>query len=417
MKKIIANQDYWWGTLLLILLLIGQWQKISLAQISFYLHDVVVISWLAELWFRHDKLLSAKLASQLRQISPVTRWWWAGLIGVICLGWLLNLEWLGGSLSAPDLSWPLLYLARLSAYLLLAWTLIVTRPFSFSQQKIALGTFFLSGLVIGLAWLKISPDMRWLAILGFDDHYYRLVGTQLDPNFAGLILVGGWWWILANLTKKDRFFWLALLALFLMAIALTWSRATYLSLVISSFTALLYYQSFRNFWRVNWGSRFLPLCLAAVMLLLVAVIPKPAGEGGQLLRESSIKARLTSTESRLASLSGRDWLIGQGLFVINQAVNEDSFTRPNHARLPDNIFVTLLSGIGLIGLSIISALVWRSRGWLKKISLTYPLTATYMAAILVHTQFNNSLLHPFVGLTWLMLLVAENHLTSKQTQP
>ncbi|MFZ2202248.1 MAG: hypothetical protein WAV56_02515, partial [Microgenomates group bacterium] len=43
-------------------------------------------------------------------------------------------------------------------------------------------------LIIGSLQYFLLPDVRFLAYLGFDDHYYRLIGSFLDPNFTGLVL-------------------------------------------------------------------------------------------------------------------------------------------------------------------------------------------------------------------------------------
>src|SRR3989304_8999963 len=72
-----------------------------------------------------------------------------------------------------------LYLLRFLAYSLLLNIKIDRKYLLFFSSAIA---------VFGLAQYILIPDTRFLAVLNWDDHYYRLLSTLLDPNFTGIIL-------------------------------------------------------------------------------------------------------------------------------------------------------------------------------------------------------------------------------------
>src|SRR3990170_4029419 len=62
----------------------------------------------------------------------------------------------------------------------------------FNRQYGIREALLLSGLaltVFGLAQYLLVPDLTQLKWLGWDDHFYRLVGTLLDPGFTGVMII------------------------------------------------------------------------------------------------------------------------------------------------------------------------------------------------------------------------------------
>ncbi|MBU2577563.1 hypothetical protein KKA69_01905, partial [Patescibacteria group bacterium] len=83
----------------------------------------------------------------------------------------------------------LLYLARFWNYI--AFYFCITDFFR-EERKSSSKYFIFGGLAI--AFIAIGqyiffPDTRILKYLGWDDHYFRAIGSFLDPAFTGIILV------------------------------------------------------------------------------------------------------------------------------------------------------------------------------------------------------------------------------------
>ena len=99
-----------------------------------------------------------------------------------------------------------------------------------------------------------------LARLGWDDHYYRLISVLFDPNFTGLILVLGLILIYFN---RPRSWWLY--AIHLLALLLTYSRSSYLALLVAGLYLAI----------VNKKLKFFLLGFSALCLVLFCC-PVPA---------------------------------------------------------------------------------------------------------------------------------------------
>lgn len=116
----------------------------------------------------------------------------------------------------------------------------------------------------------------------------------------------------------------------------------------------------------------------------------------KLERTSTIQARVQIIEQSITQLQGTEWLIGKGLFLSQSSVSENN--RPNHAHLPDNIFITLLSGTGIIGFMIAMLLI---KKWGRILFVKSPEFFIITVAVITHSLFNNTFLQPFVFLMWL----------------
>ncbi|PIY79331.1 MAG: hypothetical protein COY81_02855, partial [Candidatus Pacebacteria bacterium CG_4_10_14_0_8_um_filter_43_12] len=79
----------------------------------------------------------------------------------------------------------------------------------------------------------LLPDTRYLYLFGWDDHYYRLIGPLLDPNLSGILFVLTSWLIVAWRKLLPKAIVVSLLMMTILAIVLSYSRATYLSAIIS----------------------------------------------------------------------------------------------------------------------------------------------------------------------------------------
>src|SRR3989344_442832 len=196
------NLQLFWGFWWIILWSLGQLQRWQLTStVAIYGHDLIISSWVVYLLFKNQQRIT-DILDHFNQLKHPRWWsknwrrWWQhhfsftyattlGLISWMMLGWVLS--WWRGEWQVVSL-W---YSLRLLLYLV--WAMLIKRNQSFPAGWLRFG------LVAGSIWMGVVglfqywliPDMRFLAILGWDDHYFRLVSTQFDPNFTGLLLVLG----------------------------------------------------------------------------------------------------------------------------------------------------------------------------------------------------------------------------------
>ena len=283
---------------------------------------------------------------------------------VAALSLLLNLR----SAIAGGLAYSTFYLLRLFIYPSVYFSVkLLSGKKVFPYVCFSLFTFSF----LGLLQYFFFPDMRFLKLLGFDDHYFRLIGSFYDPNFSGAVFAG------VSLVFISLGQWLvALPTIFLLA--LTFSRASYLVF----FLGLVFVFVSKK----NWTILFNFLLLA----ILLVMIPKPFGEGVNLLRTFSIFSRLDS------------WWDGLSLFVqrpvFGWGYNTLRSIRGERFQI-DNSFVFLAATTGLIGLlsffNLLKNVLFQTK---------YPPQKLFVFALLTHSLFNNSLFYIWIYFAfWLAL--------------
>ncbi len=293
----------------------------------------------------------------------------------------------------------LLYIFRTGFYLFfLSWFFYYLRGSNFKTIVFySMGGVFFSIITLGL--YLIFPDLRALKSLGWDDHYYRAVGTLLDPNFTGIIIV-------VALLNSIRAFGIRsmksivapylLIGLLTVSLGLTFSRASWLTFGFSLGIILIpiLHELKMQFWK----TQIFRLMLFSLVTLIITIVvaPKPGGAGVDLSRNASVIARQQHDSALLPTHPFR-LLVGGGLS-----------TSPNseltyHARLPNNLGMTILAFSGIIGLI---AFLWGLSQSFKILMKSYPLLLIPIIALLFFAQFNAALTEPFVLLICGMQLTA-----------
>lgn len=379
MKKIY--QGLW--ILFLALFSLGQLQRFQIRpQLAFYGHDLVLVLYLGlNLVTNYAAWKNSwqKWRSQLKTSA-------AHRIYLFFSSWVL-IGLLVSSLEVGFSLIPFLFIARLLVYGLAIFSFKWHQPFSLKKQKqLWLGV----GLLIALGGLLqyfLLPDTRFLRFLGWDDHYYRLIGTLFDPNFTGLILVMTLF-LAASLKLKS---WLkgGVVLILTPAIALTYSRATYLSLLVAG--AALFWLQLKEKRQLSYGL-FLVIFL---IFFSLPFLPRPGGEGVNLQRTYSITSRTQSSYSALTNLRPYQWLIGRGWFVPfeNRVEVKNEPVKADTAHFPDSLFVysfAATGGVGLI-LGLLILVNWGQALYKKDVFIF----AAFIAVI-IHSQVNHSLFQPFV---------------------
>ncbi|KKT40430.1 hypothetical protein A3K29_03455 [Candidatus Collierbacteria bacterium RIFOXYB2_FULL_46_14] len=279
------------------------------------------------------------------------------------LSLLVNLQTLITSATAHSI----LYLARLFAYPSVYFAAKLFPP----KKTISPVIFsFILFCILGVLQYLRFPDMRYLKLVGFDDHYFRLIGSLYDPNFTGAILAA------ASLFFIALSNWAASLPLIVL-LALTFSRASYLSFALGMVYLLVKDKKY-------------PLILFLVGLtILVWLIPKPFGEGVNLFRTFSIFSRLDSWESGM-SLFVQKPLFGWGYNTLRDLTGSRFQI--------DNSYLYVAVTTGLLGLVFYIRLLMKClRGLLlpKKV---------FLYVLFIHSLFNNSLFFIWINFAfWIVL--------------
>lgn len=366
------------------LFFLGQLQRIELFFLPpFYLHDLLMISWLGLITLTQFTKVKIELTKVVKLVKKNKLLLF--LLFWIALGWIV--AFLSGSLSIKFI----FYLARFTIYGLVFYLL---GKFELFDKKCLRYLYFAIGfyiLLFGLVQYLFMPDVRFLSILGWDDHYYRLVSTQFDPNFVGIIFVLLFFsfqkqsWLKKSRLKSVLSFFI------LLGIALTFSRSTYLAF----FVGLV----------LSAGFKIRSYAPGLVLLVLLILIPKPGGEGVDLTRTASINARIETSQKSFSSLHSYQYLLGRGLFNNGKpSYFNNVYQRADHAYLEDNFLLLIFNATGIVGFVLSILILLKTFRYLMK---NDKLGLVSLIAVLVHAMFNNTLFQPFVFLYLIWGLVSK----------
>jgi hypothetical protein len=368
----------------------GQLGRIEVTSATIYLHDVTILVWL--------------LSSARKTIEDINGWfgkqhWKSWLPLLAFLGWLLLGMIIAFTVTKSITPW--LYLGRLvfySLFLISSFSTLKQYPIFLRVLLVSSGMYM---VWFGLLQYYLIPDSRYLLAFGWDEHYYRLIGPLLDPNLSGILYVIVGWVTVSLKNMLPKKLWFGSLMLIGMAIVLTYSRATYLATVVSALTFFaLQSKNIFNKKKVVAG-----LAVVAVLAILTyQLAPKPGGDGVNLLRTTSIIARIQSTQKYISSLQPYQWVTGNGFYspIANTAA-------ASHAQVPDNLIVLLIVNTGLVGLVLFFTVFTKSY---KLFSSWDRATQAACIAVLIHSQFNNSLLEPFIFLCLGVTIISQTKKSS-----
>ncbi|MBU2592687.1 O-antigen ligase family protein [Patescibacteria group bacterium] len=370
-----------WGRILLFLLFLffpfGQLEKLPLGigGVSIYLHDLVLI--LLWVWLLVKK---RSWLEDLKRSGIVNRF---GIFAVVAfLSWLIALLKWGFGPSLLGLAY-LIRFVLLSGVYFVIWVLVDSGEAKAGQvNKLLRGSIFWTAI---FGWIQYFfwSDLTHLKYLGWDDHYFRLTGTFLDPNFMGIILVFGLG--LEFLRKRPTFFKKLFL---LITLAFTYSRSSWLSWLVLLFGWAFYYLFVKNFKGLfsSFANIFSKGLIAGkfalwlmISVIIFFVLPRPAGEGGNLMRTVSTYARFENWQ--------QSWQVIRENPLVGVGFNNYQLASSGNNKA-DNSFLLVWATAGAIGL--IAFLFWVVG--LRPLWLIFP--------IIVHSFFNNSFFYP-----WVLLLV------------
>ena len=137
--------------------------------------------------------------------------------------------------AAPLYSYQEMFVASLYIVRFGLMASIVCMPYRISQRHMRV---LISGFVgIGFLQYVLYPNLRYLLYLGWDDHYLRLFGSLLDPNFTGVMLVLMIVVLLCRPDgKKSSRIDYAIASLSFIALLFTYSRSAFIVAIAAAIT-------------------------------------------------------------------------------------------------------------------------------------------------------------------------------------
>jgi len=401
-KKTTAQTTFNLVTLILLSLYIlvsfGRLQRIRLSyNIAFYVCDFLAVCLVGLI------LISVKLSDLKKHLLIFCK---NNLLLGYFFSWSL-VSLVANQMMAGFSLIPWLYWVRLLTYLGVGFgikVLIKQKKLKLAWVQLSLGLNLGLIVLLGILQYWLIPDLRFLGNMGWDVHYYRLAGSLLDPNFAGMILV----MILISVLYKFNFQkkWLKylLFGTLLPLLLLTYSRSSYGSFLVSFSLILIA----KKQTQLNFSKKIIAGLIVGFMILM-PFLPKPGGLGVDLTRTETIASRVRVNQIVLQNIEAKDVIIGKGMFVptINIALSKNNLEKIVHAHFPDNLLVFLLSATGLPGL-ILACIYLGKLLWVCYQRQTG--NFLLILSILLHSLFNLTIFEP---INLLILLLALN--TSKKT--
>lgn len=255
--------------------------------------------------------------------------------------------------------------------------------------------------LFGLFQYLAFPDLRILSSYGWDEHYFRLVGTFLDPGFIGILIVLFVVLVFSRWEQGRRGENVIFLFLGIASLLLTYSRASYLAFLAALFLFNI----------VRRNSK-LVLIILTLFILGITVLPKPGGEGVRLERTSTVFARFESYKGAW-DLGKENPLFGVGFNLYafapvapKNCKNIGGGISCHSASGADSSFLFAFATTGIVGL-LAYIYVWLRilvLGWQKRFTGAGLALLLLSAALLIHSNFSNSLFYPWI-LGWQAIIL------------
>ena len=373
---------------LFIVFPLGQLSKIPLeiTNLNIYLHDLVIISFVCVFFAKQITEKKQIVISKLSRIVFL-------FIAIATFSLLINiLRW-----GIENSFLGLLYLIRWAVYFLfylsLKNTLLSERHLKTSVKKLMICSSIIA-VTLGIGQYFFYPDLRFLKYFSWDPHYYRLTSTWIDSGFSGMLyllfLVFSYeYYRKATLSFRK----IIIPALIYLALALTYSRSSYLALLFSSIIYSLKERTVKYF-----------LFISIILIATIGLLPRQNTVSTQLEREDTIYARVESWKNSIKIASDSP-IVGVGFNNYRQAINRlipnDKINPTSHsASGADSSLLFVLATTGIFGLIFYLAFIFRSLAENNK----NVLLTTSIAALLIHSIFNNSLFYSWIMIWWWVLL-------------
>src|SRR3989344_5110352 len=246
-------------------------------------------------------------------------------------------------------------------------------------------------IFLGFLQLLFIPNLIFLASYGWDPHQARIVSTFLDPNFMGIVFVFLASFSLAKYLYKREFTQILLFLSSATAILLTFSRSSYLAFLV----ALLIIGVLKSFKVTSFT--------ILIFLLSFLIIPQARERVvGAITFDETAEARVESWQ-RALTVFGDHFLIGVGFnaYRYSQAsygfFENDQDLGGHSGAGSDSSLLLVAATTGVLGLGAfiwILLSIWQIVSKSAKKNFFALGALASFAALLVHSQFVNSLFFP-----------------------
>jgi len=361
-------------------------------EVNIYLLDLLVFailtSWLIWHWWNKKKILTSTYTKSLFSF-------WI----ILLFSWLINFKRYFLQETLVGLG----YLVRFIVYSSLSLVVYdLGKRHSKINKNYILNCFCRWSIIlslVGITQYLFLPDTRFLLASGWDEHYFRVIGPFLDPNFLGLVLALGILGIIWEL-REIKGNWRRILLAIIIGIPffLTYSRSSYLALLVGVAVWLFLQKKQRIFF-----------IFLFTFLFLLLLLPRPGGEGVKLERVASIEQRIESWQQALV-IWQKNPLFGVGFNNYRYFSRDSDFFSTdwqiNKAGAGvENSFLFILATSGVIGLMGLIGLIRRIviETLASKSNFKY-LVLPSLAAITIHSFFLNSFFYPWVIVWWSFLM-------------
>ncbi|MFC1711921.1 O-antigen ligase family protein [Patescibacteria group bacterium] len=376
---------------LLLILPFGQLVKlpINISEVNVYLYDIVVFLIFA-IWGIRKFFIRKQY-----QIPPLFRSILAFIL-IALFSLILSIPYFENR----ELAVAFLYLLRFTLYSTLYLVLVDIKGIKGASSFVSkVKDLFLLGICftafLGLLQYIFIPDVSSLKAFNWDPHYYRLIGTFLDPGFTGMILVFGLVLVILKfwpVKKNLSFIGITVFGFLYLALALTYARSAYLAFAVAVLAIALIKKSLK----------FLSF-ITMLGFITVLILPRPGGEGVRLERKSSSIARIDNWQKTLSIAFDKPLFgIGFNNYRYKQRdlglLNKDNWQQSHAGSGSDSSLFFILATSGFLGLIAYLWLIAK----IFKISFQQKSTVVIssLLALLVHSFFNNSLFY-----AWNMIIM------------
>lgn len=261
-------------------------------------------------------------------------------------------------------------------------------------------------VITGLIQFMFIPDLSFLAVFGWDPHQRRVVSTMLDPNFTGGLLVIFFTIAIALYIFNKKIQYLLLSFIILSGLILTFSRSSYLALI----TALLTLGIFK--------SKKIMFIFLMIFIMAFGLIPQVRqrilgavtfDETAQARLESWQRARVIFKDHPLLGVGFNNYRFAQSRYGF---FSPDSPEGGHSGSGSDSSLLLVAATSGLFGfIAYIFFLVNLFKIFIKnaRTSPVHLAGLSSFTALLVHSQFVNSLFFPQIMIVLFFILgLAEN---------
>ncbi len=362
---------------------LGQLGRLSFygQQVNIYFYEIVAVLYLGLLFIRF-------------RLTPLIKvWQWSKSVFLLIFTLVLSLTLTLSDFKPFENVVAFLYILRLMFYFLFFFYLAY---FVTKDRNVKKHLFIASFMVVLLTVLFsvvqyfLYPNLRNLQYLGWDPHQYRLFGLFFDTSVSSAIFGLTLLYILQSRSSilANRYMKMSLVAVYVIFVVLTFSRSLYLSLAIAVLITFLNKKSYLKL-----------IVILAVFILIVYLVPKPFGEGVNLMRTFSISSRLKDYQNAYFLWIKRP-ILGYGynhirpLKLRNNLISPIDYTG-THAGAGFPSFMTILVGAGITGLI---AYLWT----LKKFAQMNRFAGIAVLFLSLLSLSDNVLLDPFVLLIFVI---------------